>query len=49
MGAADPYMVKRGYASVSFDGRVPVIPKASDAWVSLGDYEQIIDWVAAQS
>ncbi|MBK8971694.1 MAG: CocE/NonD family hydrolase [Hahellaceae bacterium] len=51
MGAADPYMVKRGYASVSFDGRGSGNSEGVwDAWgSSQGDYEQIIDWVAAQS
>ncbi|GLQ29611.1 CocE/NonD family hydrolase [Litoribrevibacter albus] len=51
MGAADPYMVKRGYASVTFDGRGTGNSEGTwDAWgSSQQDYEPIIDWVTAQS
>lgn len=50
MGAADPYMVKRGYASVTFDGRGTGASEGTwDAWgSSQPDYEQIIDWVVEQ-
>lgn len=50
MGAADPYMVKRGYASVTFDGRGTGNSEGTwDAWgSSQQDYEPIIDWVVAQ-
>ncbi|ARU56508.1 peptidase S15 [Oleiphilus messinensis] len=50
MGAADPYMVKRGYASITFDGRGTGNSEGTwDAWgSSQGDYEQIINWVVDQ-
>lgn len=51
LGAADPYIVKRGYASISFDGRGSASSEGTwDAWGSTqGDYEQIIDWVVQQT
>lgn len=51
MGAADPYMVKRGYASVTFDGRGTGNSEGTwDAWgSSQNDYPEIIDWVVNQS
>lgn len=50
LGAADPYIVKRGYAVVSVDGRgTGKSTGVWDAWgSSQGDYQQIIDWVLAQ-
>ena len=50
MGAADPYMVKRGYASVTFDGRGTGNSEGTwDAWgSSQQDYEPIINWVTEQ-
>lgn len=50
LGAADPYIVKRGYASISVDGRGTGSSEGTwDAWGSTqGDYEQIIDWVVQQ-
>lgn len=50
MGAADPYIVKRGYTSISIDGRGTGNSEGTwDAWASSqGDYEQIINWVVQQ-
>lgn len=50
MGAADPYMVKRGYASVTFDGRGTGNSEGTwDAWgSSQQDYLPIIEWVTEQ-
>lgn len=50
MGAADPYLVKRGYASISIDGRGTGNSEGTwDAWGSAqDDYTQIIDWVTQQ-
>ena len=50
MGAADPYLVQRGYASVTFDGRGTGNSEGTwDAWgSSQQDYNPIIDWVVEQ-
>ncbi len=50
MGAADPYLVKRGYASVTFDGRGTGNSEGTwDAWgSSQQDYLPIIEWVVEQ-
>ncbi len=51
LGAPDPYLIKRGYAAVSVDGRgTGNSGGVWDAWdTSQGDYPQIIDWVLEQS
>ncbi len=50
LGAADPYLVKRGYATISIDGRGTGNSSGVwDAWgSSQGDYQQIIEWILDQ-